>query len=67
MRQNPPGPELAFEAFVIDEAVDGLENRLQLFGEFQILVLFSLIRTYFKNHREHRLLLFSWIRQWPNP
>ena len=53
MRQYPSRPELAFEALVVDEAIDCFEDGLQVFCEFQILVLLALSGEHFKDHGKH--------------
>jgi hypothetical protein len=43
MRQHPSGPEHAFEALVVDEAVDRFQNWLQLFRQIEIVPLAAVI------------------------
>src|SRR6266550_1995802 len=57
MRQHPSGLEPAFKALVVDEPVDLFQNRLQLFGQLQIVAFAALVRMNFKDHGKHRLFL----------
>src|SRR5579884_1782751 len=63
MRQHPPGPELALEALVIDEAVDPLQHRLQVLGQIEIRILLSVGGKHFENDRKHCLVSLFVISQ----
>src|ERR1700738_2739071 len=57
MRQHPSRSELALKALVVDEPVDFFQDRLQMSGELQVFVFAALVRTNFKDHGKHALLL----------
>src|SRR5712671_4938959 len=53
MRQDPPRPTRAFEALVVDEPVDSLQDRLQVFRKSEVKVELLFLGMDLKDHREH--------------
>src|SRR3981081_1996987 len=53
MRQDPPWPTRAFEALVVDEPVDALQDRLQVFRKSEVKVELLFLGMDFEDHREH--------------
>ena len=53
MRQDPPRPTRAFEALVVDEPVDALQDRLQVFRKSEVKLELLFLGMDFEDHREH--------------
>jgi hypothetical protein len=57
-RQHPTLAPFALEAFVVDETVDRLQDRFQVFGETKVQVLFARSGMHFENYGEHDVFSF---------
>src|SRR3984893_16795026 len=61
MRQDPPWSARAFEALVVDEPVNALQDRLQVSRKGEVKVELLFLGMEFEDHRAH-LVHPAWLR-----